>query len=61
VTLTPREKRDLGVSVIGGAVGGFVGYFAGRKTHPVVGILVGLSVGALFFPAAVEAGSRLSG
>jgi outer membrane lipoprotein SlyB len=55
MTLTPREKRDLGVSVAGGAFGGLVGYFVGRKTHPVVGLLVGLGVGAILSPAVIEA------
>jgi hypothetical protein len=54
MTLTPREKYDLGLAVLGSVVGATTGYFVKRQSHPVVGTVVGLGVGLLLFPAVVE-------
>lgn len=57
--MTSDDKKDLGFAVFASIVGGVVGYYVTKKTHPVVGTIVGVAVGAIAVPATVEAVKRL--
>jgi|HubBroStandDraft_2_1064218.scaffolds.fasta_scaffold00001_56 hypothetical protein len=52
--MTSTDRFELGVAVVGGILGGITGFFVAKKTHPVLGTLAGVAVGALAVPATVE-------
>jgi uncharacterized protein YcfJ len=53
--VTSQDKLDLTVAIVGGIIGGIVGHFVSKKSHPVVGTIAGVAVGALAVPGTVEA------
>jgi len=53
--MTSGDKRELGFAIFASVIGGIVGYAVTKKSHPVVGTVAGVFVGALIVPATAEA------